>query len=248
MIFHVDLLSSCSRRSSIFEIPEREDLLLFRSNYRNGFVLRTAKQQQYFERFIHYYQGEPSVTASSCSHAIGLSKTRWVERYKGYETCYLFFKFIVGTSDFLCNPHFYKVFYKYFENETIENCCWDSESINKAQGLLAVCRKFDHIIAFSVLHHGLQPTKPLATKLQKRNQVIYQAYFMINKILSDLRDIQSNIDTEFKVRFTFAVDMAKSFGIEPSLRRTARCWSRNHVIMFQERIVKHNTDVLLQFH
>ena len=32
---------------------------------------------------------------------------------------------------------------------------------------------------------------------------------MINKILSDLRDIQSNIDNEFKVWFNFAVDMAK---------------------------------------
>ena len=49
---------------------------------------------------------------------------------------------------------------------------------------------------------------------------------MIDKVLSDLRDIQSNIDTEFKVWFTFAVDMAKSVGVEPSLPRTARCWSR----------------------
>ena len=32
---------------------------------------------------------------------------------------------------------------------------------------------------------------------------------MIDKVLSDLRDIQSNIDTESKVWFTFAVDMSK---------------------------------------
>ena len=53
---------------------------------------------------------------------------------------------------------------KYLENETIENWCWDSESINKAQALLAACRKFDHIIAFTVLFHGLEPTKPPITK------------------------------------------------------------------------------------
>ena len=86
--------------------------------------------------------------------------------------------------------------------------------------------KFNHIIAFSVLFHSLEPTKPLVTKLKKRNQGIYQAYCMIDKVLSDLQGIQSNIDTEFKVWFTFAVDMAKSVGVEPSLPRTARCWSR----------------------
>ena len=44
--------------------------------------------------------------------------------------------------------------------------------------------------------------------------------------MSDLLGIQSNINTEFKVWFTFAVDMAKSVGVKPSLPRTARCWSR----------------------
>ena len=119
----------------------------------------------------------------------------------------------------------YEDFCKYLENETIEYWCWNSESINKAQGLFAVCRKFDHIV-FSVLFHRLEPTKPLLTKLQKRNQDIYQAYCMINKVLSDLRDIQSNIDAEFKVWFTFAVEMAKTVVVEPSLPRAARCWSR----------------------
>ena len=50
---------------------------------------------------------------------------------------------------------------------------------------------------------------------------------MIDKVLSDLRDIQSNIDTESKVWFTFAVNMSKSVGVEPSLLRTARY--RNNV-------------------
>ena len=49
---------------------------------------------------------------------------------------------------------------------------------------------------------------------------------MIDKALSDLRDIQSNIDTEFKVQFTFAVDMAKSVDLETSLPSTARCCRR----------------------
>ena len=77
-----------------------------------------------------------------------------------------------------------------------------------------------------MLFYGLEPTKPLITKLHKRNEDVYQAYYMIDKALSDLRDIQSNIDTEFKVQFTFAVDMAKSVDVETSLPSTARCCRR----------------------
>ena len=190
------------------------------------YFANSPKQQQYFERFIDYYKDELSVAASSRSHITGLYKTRWVERCKAYENYLLLFKFIVATLDSICNLHLYKDFYKYLENETVENWCWDSGSINKAQGLFAVCRKFDHIIAFSVLFHGLEPTKPLVTKLRKRNQDIYQAYCMIEKVLSNLRGIQSNIGTEFKVWFTFAAEIAKSVGVEPSLPRTVRCWSR----------------------
>ena len=76
---------------------------------------------------------------------------------------------------------------KYLENETNEDLCWDSE-----------------------LFHGLETTKLLVSKLKKRNQNIYQAYCMINKVLINLRDVQSNIDTEFKVQFNFSVDRAKS--------------------------------------
>ena len=43
---------------------------------------------------INYYKDELSVAASSRSHVIGLSKTRWVEGYKAYENYYSLFKFI----------------------------------------------------------------------------------------------------------------------------------------------------------
>ena len=49
---------------------------------------------------------------------------------------------------------------------------------------------------------------------------------MIDTVLSDLRDIQSNIDTEFKVWFTLAVDIAMSVGVEPISSRTSRCCGR----------------------
>ena len=161
------------------------------------YFANSPKRQQYFEQFIDYCKEELSVAASSRSHVIGLSKIRWVDRFKAYENYHLLFKFIVATFDFICNPHLYEVFCTYLENETIKNWYWDSESISKAQGLFAICCKFDHIIAFSVLLHGLEPTKPLVTRLQKRNQDIYQTYCMVDKVLIDVRGIQSNIDTQF---------------------------------------------------
>ena len=63
----------------------------------------SPKRQPYFKRFIDYYKDELSVAASSRSHVIGLSKTRWVEKYKAYENYYLLFKFIVATFGSICN-------------------------------------------------------------------------------------------------------------------------------------------------
>ena len=153
------------------------------------YFANSPKRQQYFEWFTDYYKDELSVAASSRSQVISLSKTRRVVRYKAYENYYLFFKFIVATFDSICNPLLYEDLYKYLENETTENWCWDSESINKEQGFFGVSRKFDRNIAFSVMFHGLESTKPLITRLQKRNQGIYQAYCIIDKVLSDLWDI-----------------------------------------------------------
>ena len=62
-----------------------------------------------------YYKDELSVAASSRNHVIGLSKTRWVERYKAHEN-YYFFEFIVAMCDSIYNPHLYEEFYKYLEN------------------------------------------------------------------------------------------------------------------------------------
>ena len=52
------------------------------------YFANSPKQQQYFDRFIDFYKNELPVAASSRSHVIGLSKTRWVERYKAYENYY----------------------------------------------------------------------------------------------------------------------------------------------------------------
>ena len=50
-----------------------------------------------------------------------------------------------------------------------------AETKIKAQGLFAATNSFEHILAFSLVFNGLDPLKPLASKLLKCNQDIYKA-------------------------------------------------------------------------
>ena len=116
------------------------------------------------------------------------------------------------------------VYSEFYERHSqIKKWSWDRETQNKAQGLFAAYRRFARLVAFAVLFNGLEPLKPLATKLQKRNRDIYLAYHMIDQLLSDLKDVKNNIE-EFSAWFKFAVDMGASVVIHPDKPRIAKCW------------------------
>ena len=112
------------------------------------------------------------------------------------------------------------------EEKHEEKWSWDKETISKAQGLFAACRRFDRLVALAVLHNGLEPLKPLVAKLQKRNQDIYEGYHMIDQVINDLRETKGNMDEEFHHWYEMACKMAKSVGLMPSEPRLAKCWSR----------------------
>ena len=83
-----------------------------------------------------------------------------------------------------------------------------------------------HLIAFSVLFHGLDPVKPLAKKLQKRNQDIYAAYHLIDEVADQVESLRKNVDAEFTDWYEMAKEMAEKVGVGPSMPRLAPCWSR----------------------
>ena len=85
-------------------------------------------------------------------------------------------------------------FYKHLEEKYNKNLTWDAETKIKAQGLFAATKSFEHILAFCLVFNGLEPLKPLVTKLQKRNQVIYKAYQMIDNVISELKGFRDNVD------------------------------------------------------
>ena len=137
----------------------------------------------------------------------------------------MLYKFVVSAFESIVDIKLYSDFYAHLETEINEKWYWDQESQSKAQGLFSSCRRFDRLVAFDVLFNGLEPLKPLVAKLQKRNLDIYHAYYMINKVIRDLKDIKRDIENEFKGWFKFATDMASSVGVDPEKPRTAKCWS-----------------------
>ena len=57
--------------------------------------------------------------------------------------------------------------------------------------------RFEELIAFSILFNGLEPLKPLIIKLQIRNSDIYEAYQMIDRVITDVKHLRENVDHEF---------------------------------------------------
>ena len=161
------------------------------------FFANSPKRQQYFETFIDYHKVELSISDSNKKHVIRLAKTRWVERGKAYENYYILYRFFVAIFESICCPTFYRKFYMELEEKRKEKWSRDKETVSKAQGLFATCRRFDRLVAFAVLYNGLEPLKPLVTKLHKCNQDIYDAYQMMDQVINYLRETKDNMDEQF---------------------------------------------------
>ena len=163
------------------------------------FFNNSPKRKQYFELLINFYGEKLNLNETKRRDIIGLSKTRWVERYRAYENYYLLHKSVIATFESVFMPHLYNEFYAYLEDKFEEKWTWDADTKTKAQGLYAACPSFAHIVAFSVLFNGLEPLKPLVVKLQKRNQDIFKGYYIIDTIVSDLMDYRRNVDKGFSI-------------------------------------------------
>ena len=81
------------------------------------FLQNWPKRQQYFETFNDYHKDQLSISDSNKKHVIGLAKTRWVERHKGYENYYILYRFVVATFESICSPTLYQKFYMELEEK-----------------------------------------------------------------------------------------------------------------------------------
>ena len=91
---------------------------------------------------------------------------------------------------------------------------WDRETRVKAQGMLACLTAPQHIVFFCVAKDVLEVVKVPATKLQKKDQDIYQAYSLIDEVLYRTDSLRENVEEEFKDWFREAEQLAESLDVE----------------------------------
>ena len=76
---------------------------------------------------------------------------------------------------------------------------WDKDTITKAQGLKASLLSFQTVVVFFTTKNILEEVKALASKLQKRDQNIFEAYVMADKIIGNIKAARKNIDSDFQI-------------------------------------------------
>ena len=85
----------------------------------------------------------------------------------------------------------------YVENDVSADWDWDANTKVKAHGLLHTMKPGQHIISFLVTKNSLELIKPLAIKLQKKDQDIVQAFNMIDTTIDHVKELRKNISSEF---------------------------------------------------
>ena len=89
--------------------------------------------------------------------------------------------------------------------------------------MFTVIKSFEHILAFSLVSNGLEPFKPLVTKLQNANKTFtYKGYQIIDCIISELKGFRANVDIKLEHWFNFAVKLGEEVNTIPSVLRLAK--------------------------
>ena len=153
----------------------------------------------------------------------GLCKTRWVERHECYETFYELYEYVCISLEVIVDqeshPHVYSSL----------SFTWDRETKTKAQGLLANLKTFGFIFTFLITKNSLRTLKPIAAKLQKKDQDIFQAYSVIDDTIKAVARVRSNIEEECHEWFEDASRLANKIGATVSVPRiTGRQEHRNN--------------------
>ena len=90
---------------------------------------------------------------------------------------YGMFEFLCECLEAVLNPSEYHDIYE----EVAWIGRWDEETMTKAQGLITSLTSSLTIIAFIMTKNVLENVRPKASKLQRRDSYIHQAYSMIDQ-------------------------------------------------------------------
>ena len=68
-------------------------------------------------------------------------------------------------------------------------------------------------MVFIATRNTLDEVKTLASKLQKRDQDIFEAYMMADEVIGHIKSVRKNIDSDFQVWYKQILDLAEKLGI-----------------------------------
>ena len=105
---------------------------------------------------------------------------------------------------------------------------WDKDTITKAQGLKASLLSFQTVLAFIVTENILDEVKALASKLQKWDQDVCEAYTMVDKVIGNVKSARKNIDSDFQIWYKEILDLAGKLGIVEAIPRKTSMDSLKH--------------------
>ena len=75
---------------------------------------------------------------------------------------------------------------------------WDKDTITKAQGLKASLLSFQTVVVFITTKNILDEVKALASKLQKQDQDIFEAYTMVDEVIGNIKSARKILTLTFK--------------------------------------------------
>ena len=134
---------------------------------------------------------------------------------------------------------------------------WDRETQTRAQGIVTSLQKFINIVAFIILKSALDYIKGLAAKLQKRHMEVYEAYLMVDRVISKISRVRNNIEEQFNMWYEEAkalADVVDSSEEKPRTTRhqrrrgnmpaesTAEYYKRAFAIPFIDELLQHLRD------
>ncbi|XP_021375337.1 52 kDa repressor of the inhibitor of the protein kinase-like [Mizuhopecten yessoensis] len=178
----------------------------------------SPKRQRFLERIL-----DNMAPTTRKKKLVGLCKTRWVERHTCFDTFYDMYGYLCECLEAILDPSGYPDIY--MDTWTGSR---DQETRTKAQALLASMCSSQTIIAFLVTKNALENVRPIASKLQKRDLDIHQAYGMIDQTKARIVTLRKDIEEEFSVWFEDATRLATLVGIPISAPRAPKSARQLH--------------------
>ncbi len=191
---------SVAASSKVQEVRNRIGLM----NEAHLFLYHSPKWQRMFELTLHEYLPN----SSSHSKLPGLCKTRWVERHTCYAIFHEMYEVLVTFLDAILSPQDYP---ELVSQEGSWN--WNNDTKTKAQGLKNSLTSFQTIATFIITKNVLDEVKSIASKLQKCEQDVYEAYTMVNNVIENIDTSRKNIDMVFSSWYEEVLTLANKVGV-----------------------------------